>query len=346
MVTGCIIEKVTGRTFRECLDDYIFGPLGMRSSTVDKRAMTEGENAAVPYAGEDPYEFKGQVKPIDLYISNLEKKGLADEDPLLATGEICSNVEDLLKWADFHLNEGRADGRQLISRENLLETHRCQMVIPYPEKDGKPVPGPAADVTSDDGYGLAWFTDTYRGHEHIHHGGNIDGFSSLVSFVPDLGLGFVLLVNIECFAGRYDVEHRVIDAVLGTEDIDWTKRYMAEARKDRDELREEIEKLQNSPDKGKAELPLPVSEYCGTYSAKGYEDIEITEGRGVPVLHFAGFEIVLDHVSDNEFAANSTETDLAGSLPVIFDVEDGHVKSFSIKLNFEPGTDLIGFSKN
>jgi len=37
--------------------------------------------------------------------------------------------------------------------------------------------------------------NTYRGHSRIHHGGNIDGFSAMVSMLPRDGLGFVVLAN-------------------------------------------------------------------------------------------------------------------------------------------------------
>ena len=44
-------------------------------------------------------------------------------------------------------------------------------------------------------YGLGWFVEPYRGRHMIHHGGNIDGFSSLVAFMPYEKIGIVILTN-------------------------------------------------------------------------------------------------------------------------------------------------------
>lgn len=34
------------------------------------------------------------------------------------------------------------------------------------------------------GYGLGWFIHTFHGETMLQHGGNIDGFLALVSFMP------------------------------------------------------------------------------------------------------------------------------------------------------------------
>ena len=44
-------------------------------------------------------------------------------------------------------------------------------------------------------YGLGWFIEDYEGQPMLHHGGNIDGFSALVTLFPRDGAGVVVLVN-------------------------------------------------------------------------------------------------------------------------------------------------------
>ena len=42
-------------------------------------------------------------------------------------------------------------------------------------------------------YGQGWFISDYRGHHLVEHGGNIDGFSALVSLLPEENTGVVAL---------------------------------------------------------------------------------------------------------------------------------------------------------
>src|SRR5262249_34673302 len=44
-------------------------------------------------------------------------------------GSIQSNAHDLARWVRFHLGDGAANGRQVVSKWNLEETHTPQMVI-------------------------------------------------------------------------------------------------------------------------------------------------------------------------------------------------------------------------
>jgi CubicO group peptidase (beta-lactamase class C family) len=43
--------------------------------------------------------------------------------------------------------------------------------------------------------GFCWFLSSYRGHYQVQHTGNIDGFSSSVTFFPTDSVGIVVLAN-------------------------------------------------------------------------------------------------------------------------------------------------------
>src|SRR5215472_4703337 len=48
-------------------------------------------------------------------------------------------------------------------------------------------------------YGCGWFVTSYLGHRQVQHSGHIDGFSALVSFLPQDRIGLVLLSNRDNF---------------------------------------------------------------------------------------------------------------------------------------------------
>ena len=55
----------------------------------------------------------------------------------------------------------------------------------------------------------------------MDHGGNIQGFSSLVSLMPDVGIGVVVLSNTLNLAG-YAISRNAYDRLLGQEPRDWS----------------------------------------------------------------------------------------------------------------------------
>ncbi len=44
-------------------------------------------------------------------------------------------------------------------------------------------------------YGLGWFLTQWQGRRVVEHGGNALGYSAQVAFLPDEGVGFVVLSN-------------------------------------------------------------------------------------------------------------------------------------------------------
>jgi hypothetical protein len=70
------------------------------------------------------------------------------------------------------------EGQRVISEENLLRTWT-----------------PRVPVSATSSYGLGWLVDSYRRARLLHHGGNTVGFTSDLAFLPDAGVGVVVLTN-------------------------------------------------------------------------------------------------------------------------------------------------------
>ncbi|MBT8484729.1 MAG: serine hydrolase, partial [Phycisphaerae bacterium] len=98
----------------------------------------------------------------------------------------------------LQLHRGQVGGRRVIG-ENQFEPQLWSPQIAVGNRQ----------------YGLGWFLRTWNGKRLVEHGGNIDGFSAQAAFLPDDGVGFVLLCNVSASglqAGSIDV---VFDAVIG-----------------------------------------------------------------------------------------------------------------------------------
>jgi hypothetical protein len=158
-------------------------------------------------------------------------------------------------------------------------------------------------------YGLGWFVQPYRGHELLHHGGNIDGFSALVAFMPDDDLGIVVLTNKNGTPLPMALMFSIIDRFLEFEETDWNGRYklvwsQLESAEDDAEALEEINRK-----KGTAPSH-DIEDYAADYSNPGYGTIEIEKsGEGLRAT-FNGMTTALEHWHYDVF--RTSDDDLKG----------------------------------
>src|SRR5690606_41827846 len=108
-----------------------------------------------------------------------------------SAGGMYASARDLARWLLVHLNGGRLDGRQVLPAAALAEAHR-----PVAEVDDRYGPFERR------GYGLGWYTGPYDGEPVLHHFGGFAGAHAHLSFMPERGLGVVVLANESIAAGR------------------------------------------------------------------------------------------------------------------------------------------------
>ncbi len=163
----------------------VFAPLGMTSSTLRVSEAQKDERLALGYAWNADTEAFDRKQMVD--ISNIGP-----------AGSINSNVLDMAQWLRFQLGNGELDGKRLISAAALKETRT-----------------PTTPIGGNVSYGLGWMIREFMDQPVIEHGGNIDGFSSTVAFMPDADVGFVLLANVNVSPIQQSAIRTVFDAMLG-----------------------------------------------------------------------------------------------------------------------------------
>ena len=85
------------------------------------------------------------------------------------------------QWLRFVLGGGSIDGKRFVSEKGFAEWLKPQMKV---------------NQSGTVNYGLGWFLRKWNGLTVVEHGGNIDGFNSLVAMIPEKKLGFVMLTNV------------------------------------------------------------------------------------------------------------------------------------------------------
>lgn len=151
------------------LEENIFGPLGMESTTFSFEEALASDNYALPYGLFLDFTFR----PISFEIEE------AFLNPVTPAGAAWSNVLDMAQYMIMQLNEGvAADGTRIVSAENLAHTWEPQVAI-----------------SASDDYGLGWIVSDINGLRMLSHAGNTLGFTSEFAFLPDHDLGVVVLTN-------------------------------------------------------------------------------------------------------------------------------------------------------
>jgi len=130
----------------------------------------------------------------------------------------------------------------------------------------------------------------YRGYTLIHHSGGIDGFSSLISFVPGEGVGAVVLTNLNSTMLSYVVTFDLYDRLLGLGLVDWGPRLKGEmdAMLAAAEKAKEKSEADRRPD---APPSHPLADYAGNYQHPGYGPFTVTLDGDRLTAHYNQFDL-------------------------------------------------------
>ena len=286
IAAGEVIENATGMSWDDFLASRIFAPLGMTRSTTSVGALDRLDNVATPH---NP-SLDGEVTAIP--YRDIDNAGPA--------GSINSSALQMAQWIRLQLGRGEFEGERLISEEAIGETHTSQMLI---RKEGTwALVWPESDFLT---YGLGWFLSSYRDVTMISHGGNIDGMTAYVGFVPKRGYGMVILSNLSGANGFSSaLAHRIIDRLEGGEGLPWNDMVLERWNEILEQQRSAAREVEESRAQGTSPT-LPVADYAGTYANDMYGEITVTENGGVLSATFgAGFEGALEHWHYDTFRAN------------------------------------------
>ena len=167
-VAGRLIEVATGRPYEEMVLDLVLDPLRLRHSGFSVDAIP-GASVAVPHV----YDESGAPVSAPAYF--------ALPRAINPAGGLISSARDQLRWARFHLGDGRP---LLTSRSlRLMQSH----------------PGPGGTLFVElDGVGVTWMLrPTAEGPKVVQHGGDLTGEHSGFLMVPERGFALTVLTNAE-----------------------------------------------------------------------------------------------------------------------------------------------------
>lgn len=160
-------KQELGKAYDAAMKARVFGPLGMKSTTFDFARALRGDHAS-------PHDWDVGREPavIDMGVNYSIY-------PLRPAGGAWSNVNDLVRYVQLELDLGvTARGKRIVSEANLLRRRAPNVAI--------------SETTT---YGMGLTVDTKYGIPVVDHGGSMFGYQTDMIWLPDHGVGAVILTN-------------------------------------------------------------------------------------------------------------------------------------------------------
>jgi len=207
---GQIIKIKSGKKWEDFVRERIFTPLDMSTTCYTIADMLKQPDYGVP--------FREKRDSFELYkIPYYE-----DTEGVAPAGAVISNIDELSHWLIALMNEGKYNGRQVLPAGALKAT--LQPAIALPNAGGEAL-GFWELINS--AYGMGRWTASYRGKLLTYHGGDLPGFHSQVSFMPNDKIGVIVLVISDHSAPLYNiVSYNVYERLLGMDQTPWSQRQL------------------------------------------------------------------------------------------------------------------------
>ena len=261
IVAGEVIEKVSGKSWCDFIEQRIMQPLKMDKSAGSFVRLKDTTNIVDPHVPTD-----GKLKVISRY-----KNQSFD-----AAAGIYSSVNDMNKWLIMQLQNGKYGENpenKMFTEASQNEMWQLQTIIPAKAS--------APYNTHFSGYGLGWFLSDVKGYKQVTHTGGLEGIVTQVTLIPELNLGIVVLTNQQSGAAFSAITNTIKNSYLNIEYKDYVaffsqreKDNISQADKTTEEVWLTIKK--NQTDKVKFESKKIIGKYKDNWFGK----ITISEKQG------------------------------------------------------------------
>lgn len=320
VTAGYLGGQIAGMSWEDAVRQRILKPLGMTGTRMSSKDARESADYAMPYRKNRKTDEVRQIA-----FSQWGDVGPA--------GSMNSNIDDMSRYVLLHVNKGTIEGNQLLARNTAEQMHTPQMVI-----QGIP---PFREL-SEASYGMGLFIDAYRGHKQVSHGGNLDGFSSQFAFLPNDGIGVVVLTNMDGTSLRDLVPYYIYDRLLGLDTVDWSRRFLDIEKKGQEQELTAEKKGYTGQIKG-TQPSHELREYEGQFEHPGYGTLTIRAASGkldmklndvqrpLEHFHYDTFQVPADPFDPFEKLRLSFLTDPQGELSSITATLEANVRDIEFK---------------
>lgn len=188
VISGAVIEAITGQSYETYITQNIFEPLQMN----------------------DSYASIGEARKNGLAVGHRYIFGNAVADPTLPYGRsdlssylLSSSIEDMGRYLIAHMNGGVYNSQRVLSEEGMRALHLGAAPTPY-----------------GDHYAVGWFDERWEGERVLNHYGSFTGYHANMMIAPERDLGLVMLTNAESYLAnerRWEIAKNAFRILLAQE---------------------------------------------------------------------------------------------------------------------------------
>ncbi|KAJ7431232.1 beta-lactamase/transpeptidase-like protein [Mycena latifolia] len=248
------------------LQDNIFNPLGMNSTTYSFARANATGNLADSFAREGDATTNPLLPAATHALPFWLQVGGDDGNFAAGPGGLISSITDIVAWLKMLISNGvNPTTNATVVPASVLETVTSGITVWPFDEDSYAELSPST-------YGGGQYKSNYRGHDLIEHGGDVAGFHSMFTRFPFEGVGVAVLTNDDLFYIRDIIRYRVMDELFGLEPVDWNTRYQQVA------VGTALVRasLVSTPRSANATPPTGgFSSLVGNYSNPGYTEVEL-----------------------------------------------------------------------
>jgi CubicO group peptidase (beta-lactamase class C family) len=246
-----------GAAYDRAMQTKVFDPLGMKATTFDYgRALRS--NVALPHAM--ALDGKPTAIAFDRNYSII---------PVRPAGAAWSTVTDMLKYVAMELAEGTLPtGKHYVAKDALMARRTPQVSV-------------GNDVT----YGMGLMVDTTYGTTQVYHGGTTFGYHSQMMWMPEHGIGAVILTNGDLGGALHAQFRRKLLELLFDGKPEAEVSVIAAARARLEELATERKQLVVPAD------PTEVAKLAPTYNNAALGELAVKKAGGTTLFDMGEWKI-------------------------------------------------------
>ena len=256
LTTAKVVEQVSGRTWEEAIEEDLFKPLDMTSSSTTKAALLDAPNHATPHqwGGDKAVPLPNDWPFLDwVYVYG-------------PAGGINSNVHDMAKYLSAQMGSTK-----LISESSLKKLHFPMTPIATLQSSQSKSFAEVAPLA----YCLGWLRQERQPYSLVWHNGGTSGFRTVAGFVPEQKIGIVVLSNTSDSNLSEALMMRFYDLYFGLPEYDYSAAWLG-AWKAAQPVAEVRPKS--------ARPSAPLQEYVGVYRHQVYGEAKVERaGSGLKV---------------------------------------------------------------
>jgi CubicO group peptidase (beta-lactamase class C family) len=245
-------QMALGPAYDKAMQEQVFDPLGMHLTTFDFDRAQLADHAT-PHG----LDVDGHTAVASMGINNSIRAARP-------AGAAWSAVSDMLRYIQMELDKGLLpNGQRYVSEAALLERRKANVAM-----------GTTAS------YGMGLMVDHTWGVPVVHHGGDVAGFHSDMMWLPEEGVGAVILTNADTgYFIRGPFQRRLLEVLfdgkpLAQGDIDaGVKRLKAQIAAERKRLTVPAD-------------PAEVAKLADSYQNKALGSIQVQRDSKRTVFNF------------------------------------------------------------